>query len=274
MPKVKVNDIQIYYEVHGNGFPLVLISAYGGNSEDWNLWAPKLRELSKHYKVVTLDNRGTGRSSIPEGDYSIKTMSDDVAGLLNSLRVPKAHILGQSMGSLIAQELAINHPKKVEGLVLVSTSPGGSVYETIPGQKEALEKLKWTFASPPGMSPQTVMEEIMGMCCQKEFFDKNKAKLMTYMPKYPTSVSTLEKQYDAIMKFDTCDRLKKIRSKTLVIHGEEDKLCMPESARILVKQIPNANLKMFKQAGHLVLEEKWQETETAILDFLEELGTN
>jgi pimeloyl-ACP methyl ester carboxylesterase len=274
MPKVKVNDIQIYYEVHGNGFPLVLISAYGGNSEDWNLFAPKLRQLSKHYKVVTLDNRGTGRSSTPESDYSIKTMSDDVAGLLDSLRMPKAHILGQSMGSLIAQELAINHPIKVEGLILVCTTPGGSAYETIPGQKEALEKLKWTFAPPPGMSPQVVMEEIMGMCCQKEFFDKNKAELMTYMPKYPTPVSTLEKQYDAIMKFDTCDRLKKIRSRTLVIHGEEDKLCMPESARMLVKQIPNAKLKMFKQAGHLVLEEKWQETKTAILDFLEELGTN
>jgi pimeloyl-ACP methyl ester carboxylesterase len=268
MPRVRVDDLEMYYEVHGNGFPLVLISGYSASSESWDVLVPRVRELSKHYKVVTLDNRGTGRSSAPEGDYSIKTMGDDVAGLLDSLRISKAHVLGQSMGGMIAQELAINHSKKVNGLILVCSTPRGFAYDAIPGQREAHEKLRWMFAPPPGMPPEALLEEMMRLCYHKEFFDKNKASMMAFIPKYPTSLSTLEKHYDAIVKFDTYDRLGMIRSRTLVIHGEDDKLLMPEGARMLAKQIPNAELKMFKQAGHAILEEKWQETKPAILNFL------
>jgi len=271
MPKVGVGNIEIYYEVHGNGFPLVLIS---GASQSSETWGAEIMELSKHYRVVTFDNRGTGRSSAPEGDYSIKTMGDDVAGLLDSLRISKAHILGPSMGSMVAQELAINHPKKVNGLILVGTTPGGSVYDSIPGQREAHEKLRWMFAPPPDMPPEVLLEEIMRLCYTKEFFDKNKASIMAVKPpKYPTPLSTIEKQFNAVFKFDTYDRLKTISSRTLVIHGEDDRICMPEGARMLAKQIPNAELKMFKQAGHGVLEEKWQEVKPAILDFLKRCDT-
>ena len=268
MPKVRVNDLEMYYEMHGNGFPLVMISGYGGSTESWDVLVPRVRDLSKHYKVVTLDNRGTGRSNVLEGDCSIKTMGDDVAGLLDSLRISEAHVLGQSMGGMIAQELAINHSKKVKGLILVCTTPRGAASDAILGQREALEKLRWMFAPPRDMSPEAVLEEIMRLCYHKKFFDENKASIMAFMPKYPTSLSTLEKYYDAIARFDTYNRLGMIRSRTLVIHGEDDRLVMPEGARILAKRIPNAQLKMFKQAGHVVLEEKWQETKPAILDFL------
>jgi pimeloyl-ACP methyl ester carboxylesterase len=227
-------------------------------------------ELSKHYNIVTFDNRGTGRSSSPEGDYSIETIGDDVAGLLDSLMISKAHILGPSMGSLIAQELAINHPKKVNGLILVCTTPGGSVYDSIPGQREVFEKMKWSFAPPPDMTPEAIQEEVMRLCYHKEFFDKNKARIMAFTPpKYPTSLSTLEKQCNAVVKFDSYDRLGMIRSRTLVIQGEDDRIFMAEGARMLAKQIRNAELKIFKQAGHGVLEEKWQEVKPAILNFLE-----
>ena len=272
MPRVQIDDLEMYYEVHGNGFPLVLISGYSGSSESWDVLVPRVSELSKHYSVITLDNRGTGRSSVPEGDYSIKTMGDDVAGLLDCLKISRAHILGQSMGGMIAQELAINHPKKVKGLILTCTTPGRSASGAIPGQREVLEKLRWMFAPPPSMSPEDVFEQIMKLCYHRKYFDKNKVSIMAFMPKYQTPLSTLEKHYDAIIKFDTYNRLKTIRSETLVIHGEDDRLVMPEGARILAKQIPNAELKMFKQAGHVVLEEKWQEAKPAILDFLKRSG--
>ena len=268
MPRVRIDDLEMYYEVHGNGFPLVLISGYSGSSESWDVLVPRVREMSKHYKVVTLDNRGTGRSSAPEGDYSIKTMGDDVAGLLDSLRISKAHILGQSMGGMIAQELAINHPKKVNGLILACTTSRGAASDAIPRQREALEKLRWMFAPPPGMSQESVFEEIIRLCYHKEFFEKNKASMMAFMPKYPASLSTLEKHYDAIVRFDTYKRLKTIRSGTLIIHGEDDRLILPEGARMLAKRIPIAELKMFKQAGHVVLEEKWKEAKPAMLSFL------
>jgi 3-oxoadipate enol-lactonase len=276
MPMVRVDDLEMFYEVHGNGFPLVLIGGYSASSESWDVLVPRVRELSKHYRVVTLDSRGTGRSSAPEGDYSIKTMGDDVAGLLDSLRISKAHVLGQSMGGMIAQELAINHLEKVNGLILVCTGPRGFAYDATPQLREAHEILRWMFAPPPGMVPEALIEKIMKLCYHKEFLDKNKAGarvLASFIPKYPTSLSTLEKQYNAIVKFDAYNRLRMIRSRTLVIHGEDDRMLMPEGARMLARKIPNAELKMFKQAGHAVLEEKWQETRPAILDFLKELGT-
>jgi pimeloyl-ACP methyl ester carboxylesterase len=98
MPKVKINDLEMYYEVHGKGFPIILITGYSGSTEDWDALVPRVGDLSKHYEVVTLDNRGTGRSSAPEGGYSIRVMADDVAKLLDSLKIPKAHILGVSNG--------------------------------------------------------------------------------------------------------------------------------------------------------------------------------
>ena len=135
-------------------------------------------------------------------------MADDVVRLLDSLKIPKAHILGVSMGGMIAQEIAINHPEKLKGLVLVCTSPGGSTFSSIPGQEEALRKLTWMFAPPPGMSPQTVLEKMCELCYYGNYFEENKARIMAFMPKYPTPLSTFEKHYDAITKLDIQDRLK------------------------------------------------------------------
>ena len=100
---------------------------------------PRVNDLSKHYRVITLDNRVTGRSSAPEGDYPIRTMADDVAKLLDSLKIPKAHVLGVSMGGMIAQELAINNPDKAKGLILVCTTPSDSTFDAISGQLETLK---------------------------------------------------------------------------------------------------------------------------------------
>jgi pimeloyl-ACP methyl ester carboxylesterase len=199
-------------------------------------------------------------------------MGDDVAGMLDSLGISKPHVLGQSMGGMIAQELAINHPEKVKGLILVCTTPKTS--NAIHGQREALEKLKWMFAPPQGMSQEAALEEIMKLCYHMSFFEKNKARIMRFVPKYPTSLSTLEKYYDAVTKFDTYNRLKLISSRTLVIHGDDDRLIMPEGARMLARVIPNAQLTMFQQAGHVVLEEKWQEAKPVILDFLRQFNVS
>jgi pimeloyl-ACP methyl ester carboxylesterase len=124
MPKVKVNDVQIYYELHGDGFPLVMINGLGGHVYTWN--PDHIRELLKRFKLVLFDNRGAGRTDLSDKEYSIKLFADDTAGLMNVLGIPRAHVFGISMGGMIAQELVINYPKKVEKLVLCSTSCGGA----------------------------------------------------------------------------------------------------------------------------------------------------
>jgi pimeloyl-ACP methyl ester carboxylesterase len=120
MPKVKVDDIQMHYEVKGRGFPLVMIMGMMRTMETWD---PRLVEgLSKHFKLVLFDNRGVGRTDICKGDYTIRRFADDTAGLMNALGISKAHVLGISMGGMTAQELALNYPEKVSKLVLCSTS--------------------------------------------------------------------------------------------------------------------------------------------------------
>ena len=124
MPKVKVNDIQMYYEVKGEGYPLVMIIGFGANLGFWN--PHMIEELSKNFKVVTFDNRGTGRTDVSVKEFSIRLFADDTVGLMNALGISKANILGFSMGGAIAQELALSYPEKVKKLILYSTTCGGA----------------------------------------------------------------------------------------------------------------------------------------------------
>jgi pimeloyl-ACP methyl ester carboxylesterase len=260
----------MYYEAHGEGYPLIMIQGYSGSSQGWNNLAPILDEISKHYQAIQIDNRGIGGTSAPPGEYSIRKMADDVAGLLDALKIPRAHVLGNSMGGMIAQELAINYPEKVKTLVLVSTFPGGSTLDSIKGQREAFEKLSWFYSTPPGITPGAVLTQMLKMIFRPKFLENNMAKIMSSM-KGTTPTSTLERHYDAIMKFNAYPRLGMIRSKTLVIHGACDELIMPECGEILARLIPGSRLLMCEDASHMVLEEKWSEVRPVILDFLSQV---
>ena len=116
---IYVSAIALYYEIHGAGAPLLLIAGLGSDSSSWGGTVPK---LSACFKVITFDNRGVGRSEVPEGGYTVGQMAEDVVRLLDHLNIKKAHILGHSMGGYIAQEIAIGHPERVERLILASTA--------------------------------------------------------------------------------------------------------------------------------------------------------
>ena len=122
MPTVQANEIEIYYEEHGEGPPLLLIMGWGGNAATWK---PQLPGLAERFHVIAFDNRGAGRTKAPDGPYTIAQMADDTAGLLDSLELPSAHVFGISMGGMVAQELALSHAERVRTLVLGCTSPGG-----------------------------------------------------------------------------------------------------------------------------------------------------
>jgi len=124
LPKVKIDGVNLYYEIHGDGFPLLLIQGLSENVYWWD--TPVIDELSKHLKTVIYDNRGVGRSDALEGDLTIEIMAADALGLMDALNINQAHILGHSMGGMIAQEIALKFPERVKKLVLCSTSCGGS----------------------------------------------------------------------------------------------------------------------------------------------------
>ena len=124
MSRVKVNDIKMYYDVQGEGFPLVMVMGFLGSASCWDprMMAP----LSDKFKVLVFDNRGAGRTDVSEREYSIKLFASDTVGLMDALNIPRAHVLGISMGGMIAQEVALNYPKRVEKLILASTFCGGA----------------------------------------------------------------------------------------------------------------------------------------------------
>src|SRR3990172_6307927 len=121
MPYTLVNGIEIYYEVHGSGEPLLLIMGLGANAGSWVMQVP---ELSMEYKIIAFDNRGSGRSGKPNEAYSIAQMADDAAALLDDLAIDSAHVFGMSMGGMIAQDLVLRHPERVTSLILGGTMPG------------------------------------------------------------------------------------------------------------------------------------------------------
>ena len=141
MPTVKVNGINLYYEVSGQGHPLILIMGLRRNIS-W--WYRQMPELSRHFTVIAFDNRGAGRSDKPVMEYSIGLFADDTAGLMNALDIKNAHVLGISMGGYIAQELAIRHPEMVRSLVLVN-SIGGSSWKSGRTLRSITERPLWDW---------------------------------------------------------------------------------------------------------------------------------
>jgi len=270
MPLAKVNDFEMYYEIIGEGTHLVMVNGYCENLDEWTHLVPISGSLSEHHTAITCDNRGIGRSSRPEGPYSTRTMADDIAGLLDNLEIDEARILGASMGGMIAQEVALNYPDKVESLVLVASTPGGKVYD-IPGQREALEKLSWMYDPPPDLSEEELMDELFGIVFYPKYFEENMEAILSPSTEYPPVAATLEKQFDACVSHDTYDRLGSIKAKTLVIHGEDDLLLYPEGGRTLADNIPDATFFMVNEAGHAVLWEKWEEIYPVIVKFLKEV---
>jgi pimeloyl-ACP methyl ester carboxylesterase len=263
VPKVKVNDIQVYYEVRGEGFPLVMIAGLSGNT-DW--WDPRvIRGLSKNFKIVLFDNRGAGRTDVTDRECTIRLFADDTACLMDALRISRAHVLGVSMGGMIAQELALNYPEKVEKLVLCSTTCGGA--KSLPPSQEVLDVLT---ADASELSAEEVARMVVPLCFTKDFIDNNPdyvELMIRQILKAPISDEAYRRQLNAIMQFDTYDRLSQIKAPTLVLRGKRDILIPPENGSILAKAIPNAKLANLERSAHLLTEDM-EEVIHVITEFL------
>src|SRR5690606_15659298 len=143
MPKARSNGIELYYEIHGSGKPLILIAGLGYSHWQWHKMIPLLAE---HFQVITFDNRGVGQSEKPAGPYTAQMLAQDTIGLLDELNLEKAVIAGHSMGGFIAQSIALDFPQRVEKLILCSTNFGGPNH--VPVTPEAMKVLTDVSSDP------------------------------------------------------------------------------------------------------------------------------
>ena len=264
MPKVKVNDLNMYYEIHGEGYPFLMIR---GLSSDVYRWPLRLiKEMSKSFKVVLFDNRGAGRTDKPDIEYSIKMMADDTTGLMKSLNIEKAHILGYSMGGSIAQEIALSYPEKVKKLILCSTGCGGE--ESVPASKEVRDGLT---SSREGLSDAELLRSWLPVYFPKRFIQNNPDEVEEYVRRSilaPIPPYAYRRQLEAVLSFSSYERLKDIKTPTLVISGKEDILVPYENSIILAENVPGAKLSLLGNLGHGLFTPNPMLIAELIIDFL------
>jgi pimeloyl-ACP methyl ester carboxylesterase len=262
----------MYYEIHGEETQFVLITGYGGTSQGARRFLD-VPEFSKHHQCILVDNRGIGQSTTSDGPYSMKVMASDVAELLDALKIPEAHVLGGSMGGMIAQELALGYPDKVTSLILVCTSPGGKKIWELPGQLRAFNQMSWNYNPPERMTDEELLAVDLGMSYSDGYIEKNRSQFSYTKETDPTVAETLGKQYDAFVKHDTYDRLHRIKQKTLILHGSQDGLTFPEGALMFDERIPDSRLVMFEGLKHSFLVEEREKFTEIVLDFLKEVDS-
>jgi len=278
VPKVRVDDIQIYYEVKGEGFPLVMIQ---GLSYSLDGWDPRLIEgLSKMFKLVLFDNRGAGRTGVSDREYTMKLFADDTAGLMDALGISKAHILGLSMGGMIAQELVLNYPEKVEKLVLCSTGSqwcfsqeASRILDAMTeSSQEELTRMILSLEFASDFPTDFVRKKPSVVLLFTNDFVKEHPDLVDLLilraAKHPISKEGWIRQLNAIRGFNTQGRLHKIRVPTLILHGRKDVEIPPENSSILAKAIPNSKLVYLEKSAHRLAEEM-REVINVLSEFLE-----
>ncbi len=263
MPVAKLKNINLYYEMHGKGEPLLMLTDI---VDDIQTWQFIISNLSKHFQLILVDNRGSGRSDSPDSKYSIEQFSNDSIALLDYLKIPKAHVLGHGMGGFIAQEMAIHHPDRILKLILECTAPYSSmrnnqlfgIFEELLDNK--IDKVLWYKIYYHWIYSHKFLADT-------QFLNA----LIQFNINYPYIQSTLgfKKQIEALSNFDSRTRLSKINAETLVIIGEEDILIRAKDADKLYQGITMASYPVFiENCAHSIHNEDPKTFVHTILSFL------
>jgi 3-oxoadipate enol-lactonase len=256
MSSAQINGIEMYYEEHGHGDPLLLIMGLAADSVAWMFQLPA---FSEHYRTIVFDNRGVGRTSKPAGPYSIAQMADDAAGLLDAAGIQRAHVVGVSMGGMIAQELALRHPQRLRGLVL-----GCTYAKPDAGVEQQMESSLAFFGGSRGadgqihvdlskVDPMSFFQHLLPTVFNAQFIMAELPKLMQVFSgalQYGFSMDAILAQVAATQGHNTLDRLAQIKAPTLVITGDSDLLIPPTNSDTLAAKIPGATLVKLPGGSH------------------------
>ncbi len=265
MPKAQSNGIELFYEIHGAGKPLVLISGLGYSLWQWHKMVPFLAE---RFQVITFDNRGVGQSDKPAGPYTAQMLAADTAGLLNALGIEKAIIAGHSMGGFVAQAMALDFPQKVEKLILCSTNFGGPHH--VPVTPEAMKVL--TDVTSDAL---TRFKNGLAVSTAPSWSEKN-PKMIDEWVKWRVANPIEPAPYQAQLAIGLGllpeaasfeNKLPRLNIPTLILFGAHDKAVPPENASLLAEKIAGSTVMIFPDAGHFFPIEIPEAASRAITDF-------
>lgn len=266
------DQVAIYYEVHGqSGSPLLMLTGMGAAIGDW--LPEQIETLSRRHQVILVDNRGVGRSDKPTTPYTMPQFAADTVGVLTDLQIEQAHILGGSLGGMIAQHVAVNYPARVTSLILCCTTAVsfGHPYFVPPSQEVLMELTK-----PPSGNRVQDMEDGWKLCFTPDFIERNpelfnrlRANALAY-PDSPPYAKQL--QFEAVVhSHNLYDQVSQLPCPTLVQVGTEDALLPAENSRRLARLIPGSRLIEYPDCGHRLIEEGGEPVINDILAFLAEV---
>lgn len=254
--------VAIAYDVRGQGPPLVLIQGLGVGR--WG-WEPVVDRLARQFRVITVDNRGTGASDAPPGSYSTRAMAEDVVAVLDDAGVGSAGVVGTSLGGMVAQELALAHPERVERLVLVATIPGGRLTAPMPLKTAYL--LTWAPLMRSEQRLRGFVEHNLGPETLRRRA-KVVRRLMALKRAHPQTKQAWRAQATAGVLFDPLGRQRHITQPTLILQGTADQVVNPVNAERLADLIPDARLHYVEGAGHLLCWDEPRRFVRAVSGFL------
>jgi pimeloyl-ACP methyl ester carboxylesterase len=247
-------ELRIAYELRGKlnwRRPwLVLIQ---GMALDRSGWGPVLRKLRRHFRLVLVDNRGSGRSGLPAASFDVADMAGDVVAVLDGAGIRRAHVMGASLGGMVAQELAIDHPERVDALVLVSTTPGWPFAYPMPAASSRL------IAAAGSMTREVALRRHVENALSARGGEREPGladRLVEHQRCRQAAPGAWPAQAAAGARYAGLLRQTRIRARTLVLQGAADTVVDPRNGRLLASRIPGAQLVIFPELGHLLF---WQE---------------
>lgn len=266
MPFTDNDGVSLYYEEHGptNADPIVFVEGLGYGR--W-MWRWQRESFADDYRVVVWDNRGTGESDAPDGPYSIEEMAGDLEAVLAAVGLESVHVVGASMGGMIAQQYALDYDR-AKTLSLLCTTPGGD--EAVPTPPETQERM---FDVPEGYDEREAIRYKMAPAMTEEFaaeHDDLLSDIVDWRLAGDASGEAREAQAMGVANFDASDRLGELSLPTLIAHGTADRVLPFENAELLADRIPHAELESFEDGPHLFFIEQSGAVNERLRTFLDD----
>ena len=273
MPVADVNNIKIAYEIYGDGEPIILIHGYSYNK---SAWIAQIDDLSKHFKLIVIDVRGSGESTHPDKEFTMDDLIEDLKGLMDSLQIQKAHLMGWSMGAMIIQNFVLKYPERANKLLFFATNAGLHSKDGIYMLRDSIIEIYEMRKTDP-KAAFFKLAKFMHSTKFRKNMEKEPTKkihgivtteeLIKDSMENQTTPKDLKHLAEVIGTHKTLERLPEIKNETMIIAGSKDTITPLISNQQIDENLPNSTLKVIQGAGHKVFLENQPEVNPMVIDF-------